>query len=223
MSTQMTSPSSPDPGIGERSLAEEAISGRARVSADDLIDADLLEAMLARVDEHGLRLTGEGGCLPALMKKALERGLAAELSGHLGYEKGDPAGRGSPNSRNGTTPKDRAHRDRRDPVGRAQGPQLRLRAAAGAQGCPPAGRRAGRDDHQPLRRRDDGGRHRLPPRTHPGRGAVTRDVTAVVDLAVNEKPSRHQQHRACRDVEGGTIGDHVGSCLGADFLVETNP
>ena len=35
----------------------------------------------------------------------LERGLAAELSDHLGYEVGDPAGRGSPNSRNGTSPK----------------------------------------------------------------------------------------------------------------------
>jgi putative transposase len=35
----------------------------------------------------------------------LERGLQAELTEHLGYEKGDPAGRGSPNSRNGSTPK----------------------------------------------------------------------------------------------------------------------
>jgi putative transposase len=31
--------------------------------------------------------------------------LAAELSDHLGYEKGDPAGRGAPNNRNGYTPK----------------------------------------------------------------------------------------------------------------------
>lgn len=35
----------------------------------------------------------------------LERGLAVELTDHLGDEKGDPAGRGSPNSRNGATPK----------------------------------------------------------------------------------------------------------------------
>jgi putative transposase len=35
----------------------------------------------------------------------LERSLATELTEHLGYEKGDPAGRGSPNSRNGTTVK----------------------------------------------------------------------------------------------------------------------
>ena len=35
------------------------------------------------------------------VKAVLERGLPAEL----GYEKGDPAGRGSANSRNGTSPK----------------------------------------------------------------------------------------------------------------------
>jgi putative transposase len=46
---------------------------------------------------------------PALfkqLKKALiERALGAELTEHLGYEKGDPAGRGSGNSRNGTSSK----------------------------------------------------------------------------------------------------------------------
>ncbi len=31
--------------------------------------------------------------------------MQAELTDHLGYEKHDPAGRGSPNSRNGSTPK----------------------------------------------------------------------------------------------------------------------
>ena len=35
----------------------------------------------------------------------LERALAEEMTGHLGYEKHDPAGRGSGNSRNGMTPK----------------------------------------------------------------------------------------------------------------------
>ena len=38
-----------------------------------------------------------------MVKAVLERGLAAELTEHLGYERGDPAGRGSPNSRNGST------------------------------------------------------------------------------------------------------------------------
>ena len=35
----------------------------------------------------------------------LERALAEEMTGHLGYEKHDPAGRGSGNNRNGTTGK----------------------------------------------------------------------------------------------------------------------
>jgi hypothetical protein len=43
--------------------------------------------------------------LPELVKAVLERGLRAELTNHVGYGKGDPAGRGSPNSRNGSTPK----------------------------------------------------------------------------------------------------------------------
>jgi putative transposase len=38
-------------------------------------------------------------------KAVLERALAGEMTGHLGYEKHDPAGRGSGNSRNATTPK----------------------------------------------------------------------------------------------------------------------
>ena len=91
------------------SLAEDALAGSAVpapvISADDLVEGPWLDAMLARVDKSGLRLTGEGGFLPALIKAVLERGLAAELTDHLGYERGDPAGRGAPNSRNGTTPK----------------------------------------------------------------------------------------------------------------------
>ena len=40
-----------------------------------------------------------------MTKAVLERALAEEMTGHLGYDKHDPAGRGSGNSRNGTTPK----------------------------------------------------------------------------------------------------------------------
>src|SRR6516225_5545137 len=39
------------------------------------------------------------------MKALIERALGAELTEHLGYEKGDPAGRGTGNSRNGTNSK----------------------------------------------------------------------------------------------------------------------
>ena len=40
-----------------------------------------------------------------MTRAVLERALAEEMTGHLGYEKHDPAGRGSGNSRNGTTAK----------------------------------------------------------------------------------------------------------------------
>jgi putative transposase len=76
-----------------------------RAAVDQMVDAGLLDKLMEQVDSGEVQLTGEGGFLPAMIKAVLERGLQAELSGHLGYEKGDPAGRGSPNSRNGSTPK----------------------------------------------------------------------------------------------------------------------
>lgn len=78
----------------------------ARQAINEMVDAGLLDQLMAKVGEgDGLALTGEGGLLPELVKAVLERGLQAELTDHLGYEKGDPVGRGSSNSRNGTTPK----------------------------------------------------------------------------------------------------------------------
>jgi putative transposase len=50
-------------------------------------------------------LTAENGLFRRLKKALLERALGAELTHHVGYEKGDPAGRGSGNSRNGTSSK----------------------------------------------------------------------------------------------------------------------
>ncbi len=46
-------------------------------------------------------LFGPQGLLKELTKRLVERVLEAELSDHLGYEKHEPAGRGSGNSRNG--------------------------------------------------------------------------------------------------------------------------
>jgi putative transposase len=83
--------------------------GPARFSGRQLreliADDAWLDEVIDRADEGGVSLTGPGGFLPEMIKAVLERGLGAELTGHLGYEVGDPAGRGSPNSRNGHTPK----------------------------------------------------------------------------------------------------------------------
>ena len=50
-------------------------------------------------------LVGETGLLKQLTKALIERAMHAELTHHLGYEKHDPAGYNSGNSRNGPSPK----------------------------------------------------------------------------------------------------------------------
>jgi putative transposase len=69
------------------------------------IPDDLIDGLMAKVQAEGLELLGENGVLAELTKTLLERALDEQLTDHLGYERGDPAGRGTGNSRNGTTPK----------------------------------------------------------------------------------------------------------------------
>src|ERR1700680_4563556 len=68
------------------------------------ITPELLDQLLANYEKPE-DLTGDDGLFKQLKKALIERALGAELTEHLGYEKGDPAGRGSGNSRNGTSPK----------------------------------------------------------------------------------------------------------------------
>jgi hypothetical protein len=58
--------------------------------------------LVNRAKAGGLALTGEGGVLAQLTKRLLESALEGEITDHLGYDKHDPAGRGTGNSRNGT-------------------------------------------------------------------------------------------------------------------------
>jgi putative transposase len=80
-----------------------------RVPLRELMDDRLLDALLERSKDQagGLRLTGEGSMLGELVKAVLERALEGELTAHLGYERGDRAGRGGghPNYRNGSIAK----------------------------------------------------------------------------------------------------------------------
>lgn len=74
------------------------------VAGDEMVD-EAVERLLEKADASGAALLGEGGLLTEITKAVLERALKAEMSEHLGYERGDPAGHGSGNSRNGTSPK----------------------------------------------------------------------------------------------------------------------
>jgi putative transposase len=65
---------------------------------------ELLDELLADYETPD-DLLGDDGLFKQLKKALLERALGAELSEHLGYEKGDPAGKGTGNSRNGYSDK----------------------------------------------------------------------------------------------------------------------
>jgi putative transposase len=70
-----------------------------------LIDEELADQLLGKAQAQGVELLGPDGLLSQVTKAVLERALAEEMTAHLGYEKHDPVGRGSGNSRNGMTSK----------------------------------------------------------------------------------------------------------------------
>jgi transposase-like protein len=71
----------------------------------DALDEQLITQLVDRAKAGGLQLTGEGGVLQQLTKRLLESALDGEITDHLGYDKHDPAGRNTGNSRNGTRTK----------------------------------------------------------------------------------------------------------------------
>jgi putative transposase len=74
------------------------------MTKDKKIDTELIDNLLKDYKKPE-DLIGENGLLTQLTKQLLERAMSAELTEHVGYEKHDPAGRNSGNSRNGTSPK----------------------------------------------------------------------------------------------------------------------
>lgn len=65
-------------------------------------DKQLAEELVERARDEGVDLVGPDGLLAGLTKDVLEAGLEAEMTEHLGYDKHDPAGHNTGNSRNGT-------------------------------------------------------------------------------------------------------------------------
>lgn len=71
----------------------------------EVFDSSVIDALLAGAQATGTPLDGVDGLLNRMNKAVIERALAAEMTAELGYERGDPAGAGSGNSRNGYSPK----------------------------------------------------------------------------------------------------------------------
>jgi putative transposase len=65
-------------------------------------DEQLIAMLVDGARGEGMRLTGAGGLLQQLTKRVLESALEGEITGHLGYDTHDPAGKNTGNSRNGT-------------------------------------------------------------------------------------------------------------------------
>jgi len=87
-------------GVGSSLDLGDVCSPGAELSAPEESDR-----VMGRVRDQNLRLVGEGGVLNLSSKKILEGALEEERTEHLGYGRAEAAGRGSGNSRNGTTPK----------------------------------------------------------------------------------------------------------------------
>ncbi|WP_432049886.1 IS256 family transposase [Verrucosispora sp. NA02020] len=84
----------------EADTGQVAKRGPARPVGDG-VDDQLVAQVVEQARAAGLQLTGEGGLLQQLTKRVLEAALDGEITDHLGYDKGDPAGNNGQNSRNG--------------------------------------------------------------------------------------------------------------------------
>lgn len=76
-----------------------------REGVEALEASGALDDIYAMIDAGEVRLDGKDGLIQQLIKAGLEHGLQAELTGHLGYERGDPEAGLHPNSRNGASVK----------------------------------------------------------------------------------------------------------------------
>lgn len=71
----------------------------------DKAQREAIAQMVRQAKDAGIALTSPDGLLKALTAQVVEAALDEELNEHLGYDKHDPIGRGSGNSRNGTRSK----------------------------------------------------------------------------------------------------------------------
>ena len=79
-----------------------------RSLVDSLVASGALDPLFERIDGGRIELTGDGGLPGELTRVALERGLQAETTSHLGYAPGDGGSKargGHANLRNGSCPK----------------------------------------------------------------------------------------------------------------------
>jgi putative transposase len=87
----------------ETSIGDRDVEASRRLA--EAFDPSVIDALLADAQATGTPIDGVDGLLNRMTKAVIERALVAEMTHELGYERGDPAGAGSGNSRNGTSQK----------------------------------------------------------------------------------------------------------------------
>jgi putative transposase len=88
--------------VSEMTIEQESVAEPVGAATSD---EQLIAMLVDRARSEGMQLTGAGGLLQQLTKRVLESALEGEITDHLGYDKHDPAGKNSGNSRNGTRAK----------------------------------------------------------------------------------------------------------------------
>lgn len=85
------------PGSGVEAAAARRLA--------DALDPSAIDALLADAKAAGTSIDGVEGLLNQMTQAVLERALLSETTHHLGYDRDDPAGAGTGNSRNGSSRK----------------------------------------------------------------------------------------------------------------------
>lgn len=111
----------------------------------ELLSPERVDALLADAEASGLAIDGPDGLINQMIRAVLERALDVELADHLGYDRGDPAGAGSGNSRNGFTAKTVITSAGQTRVEVPRDRKRQLRAADRAQAAPADRQHLGHD------------------------------------------------------------------------------
>src|SRR5690625_2990510 len=71
-------------------------------SMEAVKESGAFDELMGQIDRGEIELDGKDGFIQQIIRAGLERGLQAELTGHLGYDKHATQGQGSGNSCNGS-------------------------------------------------------------------------------------------------------------------------
>lgn len=117
--------------------SREARRKAQEAGASRLIESGVMDDLFAKIDAGEIEFEGAGGLIQQLIKSGLERGLQAELTEHVGYEKRGPEAAFHENSRNASFPKTVATNVGDVELRIPPGPQQHVHAPA----APPGSRR----------------------------------------------------------------------------------